>query len=146
MVNAFKKAGYNAIKGSLLFASVAIYPLIIAFEWTLGKGEIGAFCAIFIGLIIAIIEFTLIHKKDAVASQENNSDGLQQTSQQNIAEKRRVSAQRFARHGVYIDISTWNILHIFLYKPQQIRSFGNILGIVGADNDGYDGIFCRSDV
>lgn len=87
MTNAFKKAGYNTIKGSLLFASVAIYPLIIAFEWTLGKGEIGAFCAIFIGLIIAIIEFTLIHKKDAVASQENNSDGLPQASQQSIAER-----------------------------------------------------------
>lgn len=62
MAQAFKKAGFNAIKGSLIFACIAIYPMILVFEWTLGKGEIGAFSTVFLAVIIAITEFTLIHK------------------------------------------------------------------------------------
>ena len=39
MAQAFKKAGYNAIKGSLIFACIAIYPMILAFEWTIEIGR-----------------------------------------------------------------------------------------------------------
>ncbi|MDE5756398.1 MAG: phosphatidate cytidylyltransferase, partial [Clostridia bacterium] len=80
MAQAFKKAGLNAIKGSLLFACVAIYPMLLAFEWTLGKGEIGAFGALFLAVMIAIIEFTLIHKtkqqkaQEKISAQSNESE------------------------------------------------------------------------
>lgn len=75
MAQAFKKAGYNVIRGSLIFASVAIYPLILLFERKLNKGEVGAFGAIFIAMMIAIVEFTLIRKNKESESQ--NSEDIQ---------------------------------------------------------------------
>lgn len=62
MAQAFKKAEYNAIKGSLISGCIIIYPLILLFEKTLGKGELGIVIALALSLMIAIIEFTLIHK------------------------------------------------------------------------------------
>ena len=76
MTQAFKKAGFNAIKGSLIFACVAIYPMILAFEWTIQKPEIGAFGTIFLALMIAIIEFTLIHKTKKQRAEEK-ANGIQ---------------------------------------------------------------------
>ena len=70
MAQAFKKAGFNAIKGSLIFACIAIYPMILAFEWTIGKGEVGAFATLFLAVMLAIIEFTLIHKTKRQRQQE----------------------------------------------------------------------------
>ncbi|MDE5616162.1 MAG: phosphatidate cytidylyltransferase, partial [Clostridia bacterium] len=71
MAQAFKKAEYNAIKGSLISGCVIIYPLILLFEKTLGKGELGVIISIVFALMIAISEFTLIHKfelKDLLAT------------------------------------------------------------------------------
>ncbi len=71
MAQAFKKAEYNPVKGSLIFGSIVIYPLILLFEKTLGKGEIGILAALTLSLMIAIVEFTLIHKfelKDLLAT------------------------------------------------------------------------------
>ena len=62
MAQAFKKAEYNSIKGSLICGCVIIYPLILLFEKTLGRGELGILLALVISLMIAICEFTLIHK------------------------------------------------------------------------------------
>ncbi|MDE6758524.1 MAG: phosphatidate cytidylyltransferase [Clostridia bacterium] len=62
MAQAFKKAEYNAIKASLISGCIIIYPLILLFEKTLGKGELGILLALVISLMIAIVEFTLIHK------------------------------------------------------------------------------------
>lgn len=80
MAQAFKKAGLNAIKGSLIFACVAIYPMILAFEWTVNKGEIGAFATLFLALMIAIIEFTLIHKTRKQKAEEKATGSLNQES------------------------------------------------------------------
>ena len=80
MTQAFKKAGYNVIKGSLIFSSIAVYPLILVFEWTLGKGEVGAFSALFLGMIIAIIEFTLIHK----SKNKSNLNSHSQSEDDNV--------------------------------------------------------------
>jgi len=71
MAQAFKKAEYNAIKGSLTVGCVTIYPLILLFEKTLGKGELGIILSLVFSLMIAISEFTLIHKfelKDLLAT------------------------------------------------------------------------------
>ncbi len=71
MAQAFKKAEYNAIKGSLTVGCVTIYPLILMFEKTLGKGELGIILSLVFSLMIAISEFTLIHKfelKDLLAT------------------------------------------------------------------------------
>ena len=71
MAQAFKKAEHNAIKGSLISGCILIYPLILFFEKTLGKGELGILLTIVISLMIAITEFTLIHKfelKDLLAT------------------------------------------------------------------------------
>lgn len=71
MAQAFKKAEYNAIKGSLTVGCVTIYPLILLFEKTLGKGELGIILSLVFLLMIAISEFTLIHKfelKDLLAT------------------------------------------------------------------------------
>ncbi len=93
MAQAFKKAGYNAIKGSLIFACIAIYPMILAFEWTIGKGEVGAFATIFLAVILAIIEFTLIHKtkkqrqQDKALSQSESVDAQQEQCKVDIANR-----------------------------------------------------------
>ena len=71
MAQAFKKAEYNAIKGSLILGSILIYPLILFFDKTLGRGELGLLLAVLIALVVAISEFTLIHKfelKDLLAT------------------------------------------------------------------------------
>ena len=71
MAQAFKKAEYNAIKVSLTVGCVTIYPLILLFEKTLGKGELGIILSLVFSLMIAISEFTLIHKfelKDLLAT------------------------------------------------------------------------------
>ncbi len=71
MAQAFKKADYHAIKGSLIFGSVAIYPLTLVFDKFSGKGEVGILVTLFIAVMIAIVEFTLIHKfelKDVLAT------------------------------------------------------------------------------
>ena len=89
MAQAFKKAGFNAIKGSLIFACAAIYPMILAFEWTIGKGEIGAFSALFLAIMIAIIEFTLIHRtkkqraEDKI-NQPKSEDDIQKNVEQTV--------------------------------------------------------------
>ena len=93
MAQAFKKAGFNAIKGSLIFACIAVYPMILAFEWTIGKGEIGAFSTLFLAVMIAIIEFTLIHKtkkqrqQEKAAAQNSEVDTLKDQSQTDIASR-----------------------------------------------------------
>ena len=85
MAQAFKKAGLNVIKGSLIFGCIAIYPMIIAFEWTIQKPEIGAFSTIFIALMIAIIEFTLIHKtRKQKAEEKANGEQVQESNDQPI--------------------------------------------------------------
>ncbi|MDE5655210.1 MAG: hypothetical protein K2I46_06340, partial [Clostridia bacterium] len=84
MAQAFKKAGFNAIKGSLIFACVAIYPMILAFEWTIQKGEIGAFSTLFLAVMIAIIEFTLIHKTKKQKNEEKNISELQKNATQEV--------------------------------------------------------------
>lgn len=71
MACAFKKAEHNTMKCSLIFGCIAIYPLTLVFEKFLGKGEIGILATLFISVMIAIIEFTFIHKyelKDLLAT------------------------------------------------------------------------------
>ncbi|MDE6605660.1 MAG: phosphatidate cytidylyltransferase [Clostridia bacterium] len=93
MAQAFKKAGYNAIKGSLIFACIANYPMIIAFEWTIGKGEIGAFATLFLAVMLAIIEFTLIHKtkkqrqQEKLSAQGGNADTQVEQSKTDFANR-----------------------------------------------------------
>ncbi|MCI8421395.1 MAG: phosphatidate cytidylyltransferase [Clostridia bacterium] len=84
MAQAFKKAGFNAIKGSLIFACVAIYPMILAFEWTIQKGEIGAFATLFLAVMIAIIEFTLIHKSKKQKVEEKSIGDLSKNSAEEV--------------------------------------------------------------
>lgn len=93
MAHAFKRAGYNAIKGSLIFASIAIYPLIIVFEWTLKMGEIGAFCAIFIAMVIAIIEFTLVHKNNKTIVRDVNCKATDTAADADVKEVQNETAQ-----------------------------------------------------
>ncbi|MDE6189378.1 MAG: phosphatidate cytidylyltransferase [Clostridia bacterium] len=71
MAQAFKKSEYNAIKGSLISGSILMYPLILFFDKTIGRGELGLLIAILVALAVAISEFTLIHKfelKDLLAT------------------------------------------------------------------------------
>lgn len=71
MVGAFKKAEYNPIKSSLIVGCIAIYPLTLLFERLAGKGEVGILLALMVSVIVALIEFTFVHKyelKDLIAS------------------------------------------------------------------------------
>lgn len=71
MAGAFKKAERNTMKFSLILGCILIYPLTLIFEKFLGKGEVGILATLFISVMIAIVEFTFIHKyelKDLLAT------------------------------------------------------------------------------
>ena len=71
MAYAFKKAEYNSMKTSLIFGCILIYPLTLLFEKTIGKGEVGIIVTLVLSVMIAIVEFTFVHKyelKDLLAT------------------------------------------------------------------------------
>lgn len=62
MACAFKKAEHNPMKASLIVSCIIVYPVTLVFDKFLGKGEVGILVTLAFGVMIAITEFTFVHK------------------------------------------------------------------------------------